>query len=89
MQGTEAWRFIVVGKTISVRPRGRFEADSGAALAAAAVVGLGVAALPDFLIDEHMASGALVAVTTDFSLPRLASSWSARPENSRPESSEF
>jgi len=83
MQGTEAWRFIVGGKTISVRPQGRFQADSGAALAAAAVAGLGVAALPDFLIDEHMASGALVAVMTDYPLPE-AGIFVVRPPGEQP-----
>jgi DNA-binding transcriptional LysR family regulator len=83
MQGTEAWRFIVGGKTISVRPQGRFQADSGAALAAAAVAGLGVAALPDFLIDEHMASGALVEVMTDYPLPE-AGIFVVRPPGEQP-----
>ena len=45
---------------ITVRPQGRFKADNGTALAAAAVAGVGIAALPDFLIDAHLASGALV-----------------------------
>jgi DNA-binding transcriptional LysR family regulator len=51
-------------KIITVRPQGRFKADSGVALAVAAVAGLGIAALPDYLIDEHIASGALVPVMT-------------------------
>jgi DNA-binding transcriptional LysR family regulator len=83
MQGTEAWRFIVGGKTISVCPQGRFQADSGAALAAAAVAGLGVAALPDFLIGEHIASGALVAVMTDYPLPE-AGIFVVRPPGEHP-----
>jgi DNA-binding transcriptional LysR family regulator len=60
MQGTESWRLIHRGKTIVVRPRGRFKADNGAALLAAAVAGLGIAGLPDFLIDAHITSGALI-----------------------------
>ena len=43
MQGTETWQFIDGDKTISVHPQGRFKADNGAALAAAAVAGLGIA----------------------------------------------
>jgi DNA-binding transcriptional LysR family regulator len=69
MQGTEAWRFIDGDKTISVHPQGRFKADNGTALVAAAVAGLGVAALPDFLIDDHLASGALVPVMTLYPPP--------------------
>jgi len=83
MQGTEAWRFIVGGKTISVYPQGRFKADSGAALAAAAVAGLGVAVLPDFLTDEHIASRALVAVMAEYSLPE-AGIFVVRPPGEQP-----
>ncbi len=57
------------GKTITVRPRGRFKADNGVALAAAALAGLGIAALPDFLIDTHIASGALEPVLIDYPPP--------------------
>jgi LysR substrate binding domain len=48
-----------------VQPQGRFKADNGVALAAAAVAGLGIAALPDFLTKKELASGALVAPTVD------------------------
>jgi DNA-binding transcriptional LysR family regulator len=66
MQGTETWRFVDGDKTIDVNPRGRFKADNGTALAAAAIAGLGVAVLPDFLIHQYVASGALVAVMPRF-----------------------
>jgi DNA-binding transcriptional LysR family regulator len=69
MQGTESWRFVDGDKTIAVRPQGRFKADDGAALALAAVAGLGIAYLPDFLVEEHIASGALVAVMTRYPVP--------------------
>jgi DNA-binding transcriptional LysR family regulator len=69
MQGTETWHFIDGDKTIGFSPRGRFKADNGTALAAAAVAGLGIAMLPDFLIDHHVACGALVPVMTRFPLP--------------------
>ncbi|HYC96855.1 LysR family transcriptional regulator [Brevundimonas sp.] len=62
MQGTETWRFLKDGQIISVRPQGRFKADNGVALAAAAIQGLGIAALPDLLIQDAIASGALVTV---------------------------
>jgi DNA-binding transcriptional LysR family regulator len=38
---------------IRVRPQGRFKADNAVALAAAAVAGLGIAKLPDFLIETY------------------------------------
>jgi DNA-binding transcriptional LysR family regulator len=69
MQGVEAWPFVVAGKTITIRPHGRFKADNGEALAAAAIAGLGIAALPDFVIDSHIASGALQPVLADYPSP--------------------
>ena len=59
MQGTETLRFMDRGKTVLLHPRGRFKADNGEALLAAAVAGLGVAALPDFMIETHIAAGVL------------------------------
>lgn len=64
MQGTETWQFTDDGKVITVRPQGRFKADNGTALAAAALAGLGIAYLPYGLIHEHLRSGALVPVMT-------------------------
>lgn len=64
MQGTEAWQLLDGNKIVSVRPQGRFKADSGVALAVAAAAGLGVAVLPDYLVDDYIAAGALVPVMT-------------------------
>ena len=69
MQGVEAWPFVVAGKTVTIRPQGRFKADNGEALAAAAVAGLGIAALPDFVIEPYIASGALVALLANYPSP--------------------
>ena len=83
MQGTETWQFIDGGKTISVHPQGRFKADNGAALAAAAVAGLGIAWLPDCLTEDHLASGALVPVMTRYPVP-TAGVFVVRPPGQRP-----
>jgi len=69
LQGNETWRFTVDGATVSVRPQGRFKADNGSVLLAAAIAGLGIAALPDFLADEAITSGALIPVLTQFPSP--------------------
>lgn len=70
LQGTETWRFIDPDDhALTVRVQGRFKADSGSALAMAAVAGLGLAYLPDCLIDDHIASGALVPVMTRYRVP--------------------
>ena len=71
MQGTETWVFIDGDKTIPVHPQGRFKADNGLALAAAAVAGLGIAALPEFLIEKDLASGALVALMNRYPLAEI------------------
>ena len=69
MQGTEAWQFMEGDKVITIRPQGRFKADNGIALVAAATAGLGIAYLPDGLTDELVRSGALVPVMTRFPPP--------------------
>jgi DNA-binding transcriptional LysR family regulator len=69
MQGTETWYLLEGGKRIAIHPQGRFKADNGAALAAAAIAGLGIAALPDFLTEAALASGALVPVLSRYPLP--------------------
>lgn len=69
MQGTETWRFVNRGKTLLLHPRGRFKADNGEALLAAAIAGLGVAALPDLMIEPHIAAGVLTTVLSDHPPP--------------------
>ena len=78
MQGTETWQFIDGDKTISVHPQGRFKADNGTALAAAAAAGLGIAWLPDHLIESYLDSGILVPVMTRYPVP-TASMFVVRP----------
>jgi DNA-binding transcriptional LysR family regulator len=68
LQGTETWHFMDGEKTIAVHPQGRFKANNGIALAAAAVAGLGIAALPDFLTEKELASGALVPLMNSYPL---------------------
>lgn len=62
LQGTETWQFVDAGKQHAFRPQGRYKADSGHALTSAVLAGLGVAALPDFLIRKSLAAGRLVPV---------------------------
>jgi DNA-binding transcriptional LysR family regulator len=83
MQGTEAWQLIEGNKSITIRPHGRFKADNGSALAAAAAAGLGIAALPDFLYESYLASGALVPVMTRYGVPE-GGIYVIRPPGSHP-----
>lgn len=83
MQGTEPRQLIDGDKTITIHPQGRFKADNGIALAAAAVAGLGIAALPDFLVDSHLESGALIQVMTRYRFPE-AGIYVVRPPGQNP-----
>ncbi|WP_386083509.1 LysR family transcriptional regulator [Vreelandella sp. F11] len=83
MQGTEAWQFMDGDKIITVHPQGRFKSDSATALAAAAVAGLGVAWLPNFITQEHVASGALVPIMTRYP-PPPAGAYVIRPPGQHP-----
>src|SRR6267154_5681468 len=69
MQGPRDWRLLHGDQVISIHPQGRFLADNGQALVAAALAGLGIAMLPDFLTDPHVATGTLVPVVADYPLP--------------------
>ncbi len=71
MQGTETWMALDGDKTIVMRPQGRFKADNAVALVAAAIAGLGLAGVPEELIGDHLASGALVPVMTLYPPPDL------------------
>ncbi|PSS60511.1 LysR family transcriptional regulator [Ensifer sp. NM-2] len=81
--GTEAWQLMDGDKIVTVNPRGRFKADNGVALVAAALAGLGIARLPDGLTDDHVASGALVPVMTRHP-PPPAGIYVVRPPGQRP-----
>ncbi|WP_137173265.1 LysR family transcriptional regulator [Massilia sp. HP4] len=83
MQGTEAWQFLDGEKTVSIRPQGRFKADNGMALVAAALAGLGVAYLPYGLMHEYLDSGALVPVMTRYP-PPPAGAYVVRPPGQHP-----
>jgi DNA-binding transcriptional LysR family regulator len=83
MQGTEAWQFVDGDKVITVNPQGRYKADNGIALAAAAAAGLGIAWLPDCVTDPYVASGALVPIMERYP-PPSAGVYVIRPPGQHP-----
>lgn len=83
MQGTEAWQLMDGEKIIRVRPQGRFKADNGMALVAAAAAGLGIGWLPDCLTHHFLTSGALVPVMTNYP-PPSAGAYVIRPPGQQP-----
>lgn len=83
MQGTEAWQFMEGDRIVTVRPHGRFKADNGTALVAATMASLGIGYLPEGLIHEQLASGALVEVMTRYPV-REAGIFLVRPPGQHP-----
>lgn len=71
MQGTETWMAMDGDKVIPMKPQGRFKADNAVALVAAALAGIGLAGVPEELISDHLASGALIPVMPDYPPPDL------------------
>ena len=71
MQGTETWMAMDGDKIIPMKPQGRFKADNAVALVAAALAGIGLAGVPEELISDHLASGALVPVMPGYPPPDL------------------
>jgi DNA-binding transcriptional LysR family regulator len=65
---SETWRFREGKRVRVVRPQSRFRADNGQALLPAVLAGLGMAALPDFMVDGHLARGELVRLLADHPL---------------------
>jgi DNA-binding transcriptional LysR family regulator len=66
---TAEWSFRVGKRWTAVRPAGRLHADSGEALMAWAIAGLGIAVLPTFIIAEAVRGGRLEPLLTDFPMP--------------------
>jgi DNA-binding transcriptional LysR family regulator len=71
MQGSTSWRFLDGKREVKVPVNGRFESDSGEAVLAAALAGVGIALLPTFLAGEHLASGKLVPLLREFVIPEF------------------
>jgi DNA-binding transcriptional LysR family regulator len=66
------WSFAAKPKAVTVRVQGRMRADSGEALAAAAVEGLGIGVFPAFMIYRQLLDGTLVAILEQTPLPDIA-----------------
>lgn len=79
------WRFTAAdGAEAAVRPAGPVRANSGDALLPALRQGLGIGILPDFIVGPDLASGALVAILTEWRLPPSAIHLMTPPGTLRP-----
>ena len=64
-------------------PTGALQGDNAAALVEACLAGIGLAWVPDYYTDEHVASGALVPVMTRHP-PPPAAAYILRPPGQHP-----
>jgi DNA-binding transcriptional LysR family regulator len=83
LHGDSVWPFRHAGRTITVRPRGRFAADSGPAEVAAVVAGLGLNVMPAFLVGPAIGRGELVTLLDDYEIPE-AGLYVVRPPPAEP-----
>ena len=64
---TPEWQVYRNGKLCRVRPKGRLSTTSGEAIAGFAADGMGVAYLPDFIVNERIAKGQLIQICPEIS----------------------
>jgi DNA-binding transcriptional LysR family regulator len=70
VQNDSRWHFDgPEGKAATVRLQGPLRSNNKSALLSAACAGLGIAALPTYVVNESVEDGALVCVLTDWVLP--------------------
>lgn len=67
----DEWTFLSADGEQTLAIKGRFCSNNGDVLAEAAMQGLGIALLPDFIVEEGLADGRLVKVLEDFERPPL------------------
>ena len=74
------WHFVEDGTEKNLRVSGTIQCNSGYSLVDAALKGLGIVQLPDYYVQKHLASGALVSVLDDYREPK-ESIWAIYPHN--------
>lgn len=78
------WHFIEnnkkAGKERNMRVSGTVQYNSGHSLVDAALKGLGIVQLPDYYVQRHLASGALVSLLDNYREPE-ESIWAVYPHN--------
>ena len=78
--GTVSWDFVVDGAAKSVEVHGPLRANNGELVRDAAVAGLGIVRLPDFIVADALRSGQLVPVLEKF-LPAATSVNAVYPQH--------
>lgn len=71
-EGRAAWTFVVDGANMTVDVHGPLRANNGEVIRDAAIAGLGIALLPDFIVGAALAAGQLVEVLGQWRPPASA-----------------
>ena len=74
------WRFVVEGKAKNLAVKGRVKYNSGNALRAAALSGLGIAQLPGFYVNNDLRNGNLIEVLPAYK-DKQEAIWAVFPSN--------
>lgn len=74
----DVWTFTRDGRVVEHRPQGRLSCNSGYAVIDAALAGLGLCQLPDFYVQPHLRSGALVELLAE-QRPPAEDVWAVYP----------
>jgi len=78
--GALSWEFVVDGVVKGVEVRGPLRANNGDLIRDAAVAGLGIVRLPEFIVADSLRSGQLVSVLDAF-LPDATSVYAVYPQH--------
>lgn len=76
---SDVWRYRVDGEVRSIRPRGRWRCNNGAAVFDATIAGMGLCQLPEFYVSRAIADGVLVPVLEEFR-PQDDPIWAVYPQ---------
>ena len=74
------WHFQESGREKSIRVTGPIRYNSGYSLTDAALKGLGIVQLPDYYVQQHLASGKLVSLLENYRAPEEGI-WAMYPHN--------
>jgi DNA-binding transcriptional LysR family regulator len=82
----ELWRFTnTSGEEAAVRPRGRLRANNSDVMLHSLRSGLGIAVMPDFIVEEDLASGAVVQILKEWEPRAVALHLVTPPGTIRPQ----
>lgn len=76
---SDAWQLVEGGRDATQRVQGNWRCNSGQAVLEAALLGVGLCQLPDYYVQEHLHSGALVSLLEAHQPPNTAV-WGLYPQ---------